>query len=850
MRHGVFVLSIVAASFGAACSSTSDPPPVPRVRLDERLAPGQTRAGTIALESELIGGPTAKGTIGDVKLYNDRIAVIIAQPGIARGFHPFGGTILDADQIRPEGEPGRSTFGEVVVGLDLAILVAEKIEIISDGTDGESRVRVTGSRGELPLFRSIFGGLLVPEDIRMEWSVDYILEPNADSLRIEHRMLSLESLEVSVGLPLVGFFFGTGARPFVEGSGFSPSKSASEAPYYAAIADGVSYLYGRPQSRVNLLFGESGLAVAGLGRAFALPPREETFITHYLIVGGDDFTSVQAKWRTIIGEPPGTVVRGRVEDEAQVAQPFARVHVLTATPVENDADYVSRVVADADGRYALTLPTGTYRVLAANDSRQHSAEQTLDVDSSVEEQIIELPRSGAVEVEIVGEDGRPLPAKISVEPVDVVASNLPSRFGERTEAAGLVYTDFAYTGAARIALAPGRYVAYVSRGGEYEVVERALEIVAGQTVSFQAALERTSSTPNWLTADVHVHAQLSPDSRDDYDFKVQAMAAENLELPISTDHEAIGDFGPAIETLGLGTWIRGIVGTEITTTTYGHFNAFPLEQDDTKPGNGRIDWFGRDPSELFALVRSISTNPFVQTNHPRSTSIGYFHLMGFDRDSFEAEGSGFSTNFDAIEVVNGCEQGTLDGDTVRDWFAFLNRGEKRYATASPDDHAAEAGALGYPVTYVRLPTDLPSEVEVEQVREAFKAGRLVVSCGPFVEMSIAQSQIGDVVDSSAGRLDVDARVSAPSWMDVDSLRLIVGGEVVREVALPEGRGDRFDGTLSATITPGRDTWAILWVTGDRDHGLWARGRPSFAFTNPIYIDGDGDGEFGVGRSPD
>src|SRR5262245_16823803 len=100
----------------ASCTTneTKTPP-----RLDERLPRDTARAGLITRASELIGGPTAKGRVGDYKIYNSKVAVIIGEPGASRGFQPYGGNIIDSDRVRGVGEAGESTFGEIVTALDL-----------------------------------------------------------------------------------------------------------------------------------------------------------------------------------------------------------------------------------------------------------------------------------------------------------------------------------------------------------------------------------------------------------------------------------------------------------------------------------------------------------------------------------------------------------------------------------------------------------------------------------------------------------------------------------------------------------------------------------------------------------
>ncbi|MGQ0507724.1 MAG: hypothetical protein ACT4TC_20675 [Myxococcaceae bacterium] len=63
--------------------------------------------------SALIGGQSAEGRTGDVLLENDRLRVIISQPGRQIGAVPYGGVIIDADRVRGAGIPGQDRFGKL-----------------------------------------------------------------------------------------------------------------------------------------------------------------------------------------------------------------------------------------------------------------------------------------------------------------------------------------------------------------------------------------------------------------------------------------------------------------------------------------------------------------------------------------------------------------------------------------------------------------------------------------------------------------------------------------------------------------------------------------------------------------
>jgi hypothetical protein len=219
--------------------------------------------------------------------------------------------------------------------------------------------------------------------------------------------------------------------------------------------------------------------------------------------------------------------------------------------------------------------------------------------------------------------------------------------------------------------------------------------------------------------------------------------------------------------------------------------------------------------------------------------------MGFDPSSFSARRTDqWSTDFDGIEVANGCPVEDIERSTMPDWFSFLNHGIQKWATASTDSHHAGFGEMGIPMTFVRMPTDDPAKAKPEDLRLSMKGGHMVISCGPFLGMKIGTADIGDVAKVSGDLLTINARVAAPSWMDLTQLEVVVNGELRKVIPLEStAAGDRFNGTITASITPGRDGWVILRTRGARPLGEHSSGGTPYGFTNPIFIDGNDDGRW-------
>jgi len=834
-----------AAVLGLTCSTAEPAKPV--LPLDERLPAGRARAGVITRAEELLTGDTAKGRIGDFKLYNDRVAIVIAQLGFG-GYQPFGGIILDADRVRPAGEKGRSTFGEVVAAFDLMIMKPASIEVVNDGSDGTAAVvRVTGEGAEFPLFSAILGAIISREVEPIGMVADYVLAPDKDWVEINYKITNPLRGNLDVGLPLTGYLFGDGAEAFTVGAGFATPEAGVSAGYYGASGPNVTYLYGRPDEQLTFILGVSGLLLASAGDSFTLRGKESTTIRHVLVIGDGDLPRAQELWQQAATQPPLAPLIGRVVDVHGAPVANARVHVTRPEASNPDYDYVTLARTNAQGEWRAMVPGGEpYEVVAVTDGLVRSSPRRAETLN--EPVTLSLDRPGTVRYGVT-EGTRPLPAKLTFVRA---GSNdaLPRRFGEALQPSGVLRVEYGYTGVGSVELPAGAYRVSISRGTEYEVVERDITVVADQTIDVTASLLHSVDTTGFMATDTHIHAQASPDCPDLYPFKVASMVVEQLEIPVSTEHEWLGDFNPAIRAMGLERWIHGIVGTEVTTFAYGHFNAFPMTPDFTKPGNGRVDWIGKDPKDTFAAIRANPGDPFLQVNHPRSAAIGgYFAAMGFDNATFTADAQRWSLDFDGIEVANECPVETIEATTMPDWFSFLNRGMKRSAMGSTDSHHAGKGEMGYPKTFLMMPTDLPSEAKIDDVRAAAKAGRAVVSCGPFLDLAMGTSRVGDTATLTGDRVEVVATVRAPSWIQVSQVELLVNGEVKKIAPIPAVDGPLdVRVTMTASVTAGRDAWVIARARGPKPvNAKWAPPVASFAFTNAIYIDGDRDGTWTMVR---
>lgn len=845
MRRLAAVLTLGALAFPfAACSGDDDPRD-----LTTRLAPGQVRAGVITKESELIGGVTAEGKLGDYKLYNSEIAVIVEQPGPSDGYGIYGGMIVDADVIRPPGVAGESRFGEALTVYNLRTPKGLRAEVVNDGRDGKAAiVRVHAEDAEFSLIASLLGESSAPKGLVI--TIDYVLEPDSNALKVVSKIRNPQSERIHVGDHYLGFLMGDGLLQFLVERGFDvPETPGGRSPYYAAAGDEVSYSFFSTDGEFTPVISFDGFLL-GTKPKFFIDPGDEYDTELYVVVGSGDLMTHERAHRKIMLadelEPDEvTPVRGVVRDAEGKVVPRAFVHVRSA----DKKQYRLRLRTTVDGTFDAELEPGDYVFTATVPGHDASADVAVSLPTSAPVEL-SLPASGKLVV-LAGEgpEGTALPVKLMAVRTPAVEP-FPASFGMPKGARGYERIEFLEPGRQTLDLPPGEWKVVVARGPEYELVEQTVTVVAGEEAVLEAPMLRSVDSTGWLCGDFHIHTQYSPDSDDVADHKVRAFGAEGLEVAAITDHGYLADLGPVVERLGYGRFVRTIVGEEVSTIHIGHINRYPVVQDFTMANKGAIDWYKLTGPEIFAAMRDNPANPLVQVNHPRSGSYGggfikgYFSGVGLDSDDFSVKNErDWSVDFDAMEVAN---TGSPD---YRDWFAFLDRGMKKLATGNSDSHVAIHDVVGYPRNCVHVGNDNLAEFDESAFMGAMRKGRVVVSGGYFVELGAGELRLGDTVQSSAlvdGKLPMQVRVQAPSWLGAATLEIVVNGQVVITREVPETlsrEATRIAETLQVPVPENSDAWIIARVVNGPDLAPLHPGARSFGMTNPIYFDGNDNGKF-------
>jgi len=628
-----------------------------------------------------------------------------------------------------------------------------------------------------------------------------------------------------------------GAPTFAPRVGFPKMASKAEVPWLARRGRRLSYGLAFPQGPVEAQFFFDRIGQVGQETLFRwgdLAPGSSATYRRELLVEQGDLGAVAAGVFRALGRKVG-----RIEGRLTPAPAWALIEARYP-----DGKPALAVRSDASGNYSLPLPAGDYEVVLRAPGGEHQVDVSLRAEGQSVNPNLIAPEPGRLHYVITDEDGAALPARMVLRGISPTRDPELAPFDPGGGAKNIV---FSRTGEGQIELPPGRYRIVVTRGPEYAVVDQEIELDGQSGAAIRAELVRTVETPGWIACDFHVHASPSHDSAVSLEDRVLSLLAEGVEIAVSTDHNHVTDYEPAISQLKAREQLLGISGVEITTLTWGHFNAYPYPVAAEPP-----PFSGLTPAELFASVRARAPEAVIQVNHPRMPGVGYFNRIELDNDTGRAEAEEASLDFDAIEVVNGydLEAPSLIEKNLREFFALLNFGRRFTATGSSDSHRMTINWAGYPRTYVRVADDRPDKVSPKELARALLDGRAQVTNGIFLNIAVnGTAGPGDTVTGRRVTLQVQAR--APQWADVKTLEVWLNGALVASTKFPartRGRVPSFETELDVE----EDAWLVVVARGEQPMSAVFVGRRvlPFAFTNPVYVDADEDGHVTPVQAPE
>ena len=836
-----------------ACRPDPEPAPVEAPDLVEALSDDEARAGVVTDEAALFGGISAEGQAGDIKLYNSRVQFIIQSVRPSGYYVEYGGGIIDADVIRPAGQPGRDVIDELHVMAGVGRLMdAEEVTVISDGSDGgPAQVLAEGPGAPMTLLTGTAESDELVPDLSVWISTSYTLYPDSPLLLIE-TTLSWQDSAAVVELGDVAIIASDALVIWGAGEGLDESGAWTAALGRSDEIAVAQFPEDEPfsSSAIQELLSELGPTMAAFRSPVTLEEGDTLTWSRTLGVG-QSLSALTDAWYARSGQDTVTV-SGTVTDGAEGVS-GARVHLLDdsgapalltrtgpdgsfALQAPAGVDYTAVATGRGTARF-VDLPEGAgwyspystpERKAEALESMASGAEpipfaQGYGISEAVaasSDTALTLTAPGWVTVRTA--DGRPAAFRIGFAQGDPVTSDsrlVPGR------PSGLAAEGWLGSGDLRLPVEPGSYTLTAHRGLRSEPYTTTLSVGSGEEVEVTAAIDEAFD-PGVPVADPHSHAAPSGDGELPMSHRLLVHAANGIEVHFGTDHDQIADYRPLLPALSLQDVMTSIVADEVSPVLRGHINVYPLSEVIGEPNNGALLWWKeiRQTPELFALLREQVGDGVIQLNHPFDN--GMLRAAGYSNGTVDSA-EHWSADFDAMEVIN-------DGNHDESFEAYLDmtaRGLTPTPVGVSDSHGY--GGVGETVTFLNTEGQAVTD---DTLIEAMANQATVVSTGPYLGITSDGTWAPGQTYTESVTLDIS--VMTASWVPVDRLVLYVDGERGEEIAVTEASPERLRTTLK--FEPEDDAVLVIVAESDSASHTVYSGR-SWAMAAAIRVDVDGDG---------
>ena len=565
----------------------------------------------------------------------------------------------------------------------------------------------------------------------------------------------------------------------------------------------------------------------------------------------------------LLADEDGVSLLGRVLDLLQVESFPARMRIaeqkgrLAEILVQ---DFLTSAILYRDfwkdtPQVTLPLPEGAY-LITANLFPAVVEGRLMVTPDGMNTCVLSDPPRGKVKVRIQDGQGRYVPGKVTF--IGLHPTRTPYFEPENprhTEQGWEAFKNSCYPPeqGQEVILPAGVYLASASRGPEYSIDQKAIEVLEDSSLELVFRLDRVLNPHGLMSLDPHLHTNLS-DGASNVPDRLRSIVAEGLEAAIATDHNRVTDYQPVLRKIGLDRTLAVQRGNEVTSAAAGiHFNAYPAVLNDLEKNEGAIRVRQEAAAPLFRDARQKYPEALLQLNHPRAGVLGYFNNLQLDQETAAFASDQICLDFDLLEVLNGPFYFSSNKAAVEDWLHLLNRGLFYPLMGSSDSHGADQEEPGYSRTYVLYSGPRAAELDWEAVFESLRNGRSFASNGPLLDFRVNGATLGQTVKAKSGRVDISLEVRSAPWVSVDEVRLIVNGErkVLFPVKAPASQVQKFAQRISLQLE--KDSYLALEVEGRKtlypvvqQPSLTAQLKDAalpYALSNPIFVDADGNGRF-------
>lgn len=515
-----------------------------------------------------------------------------------------------------------------------------------------------------------------------------------------------------------------------------------------------------------------------------------------------------------------------------------------------NGELVSSAITDKNGKASLFSFNGKYKFYAAKLGHK-TVERTIEFNDKTQDLALKFDIQTKINFEISDNNGDMIPVKVSISGINGTKS---PNLGPHTRSNGNGQLFYSNDKNFEVPVTAGDYKIIISHGPEYNIEERTITLENGKSQKVLAKLNRAFISPNYIIADLHNHTTRSGDSNAGVRDRVINMVASGVEFAPATEHNRISTYADVIDSLKLGKFIKSAAGIELSGRpgpgSTNHQIAFPLKMQPSKRGYG---------------APKTDKNPYVQMKRLYDYDNGSFKLMQqnhpeisrlyFDKNNDGIKDKGYGTEiltdvmeireslYDLPEALNGGNKNTRSFQ----WLQMLNMGYTIFGTANTDAHTVGNGT-GSIFNYVYTKHDNPEEIDALEVAHQVKKGRLIMSDGPFMNVTLNDSLPGSNINAIDKKVNVSINISQAEWCHINTVNIILNGKIdSRYTYTKEKNSNLFDNNgFKNDFLLNLDNDAIILVMAyhDKDNVGKLTGKSNqmpIALSNPFFINVDGGG---------
>lgn len=498
-------------------------------------------------------------------------------------------------------------------------------------------------------------------------------------------------------------------------------------------------------------------------------------------------------------------------------------------------------------------------VIRCAKGSQPSDDIRLDRVILVDQPVADYLAGGEVQCEVKEKGLGEVPHRLTI--LDEFGALVPLGIASGEGLAVRVGTIYSLGEGTTIRLPVGQYRIYAGRGFEYSLSKADVHVKSGSKQTVKLEIERHVDTRGYVACDPHIHTLTYSGHGDStIEERMLSIAGEGIELPVATEHNRYISFEEPARKLRVREYFTPVTGCEVTTPR-GHFNIFPVEESAAMVDHRQEDW-----NILFDQIWKTRNIQVAILNHARDIHSNYRPFGENEHASAIGENlHGRKFYFNAMETIN---SGATQSDPLQlfyDWMTLLNAGIDVCPIGSSDSHDVSRYIVGQGRTYVRCDDSDPSKVNISEACEAIRQGKVSVSYGLWVEMTVdgrgKSGELTKIADKEG--ITATVTVKAPHWSSASRLLIFGNGKLLLEKSPSQGSsGDApfiwqetitlpvasFDMNLVA-IAMGPGIGESFWKTAKPYQPISSRWEPAvLGCSGAVWIDGDRDGKKSSARS--